>query len=48
MKNEPTQFLPIEKFWEEDRKRADAQATTLAAGMVLGSLLTWLLVILFT
>jgi hypothetical protein len=48
MNKEPIQFLPVKKFWEEDRRAVDRQALWLLIGMVGGTIGTVLVAVLLT
>lgn len=40
MNNEPIQFLPPNKFWEEEKRRADREASMLYTGLAIGMTIT--------
>lgn len=48
MNHEPIQFLPVKKFWEQDKREADRQAIWFLIGILGGTLGTILVAVLIT
>lgn len=48
MNHEPVQFLPVKKFWEDDKRLIDRRALWLLIGMVSGTLGTIGVAVLLT